>query len=360
MGCRLNGSTLKYLAGVADLARLDLEAAAITLVSQDGQMTACYAGMYARGLRRGEAGTPDFSISISAVQFKDLAAMFTDEESVAMIRNEAGLLMQSRHSHATLRQWGEESEFPTFDRSAVDFAARLPANVLISEIDAAQEFTAESMLRPALTGIRLVFGDVAMPKGKAERNKLHIEASDGFAVLFQADVDATVKGEGELVVPTSDFILGARLTADGDAILLKPRGEQAVVIYNATALFRSSLIAAPWPNIDRIVNVTHTSRLQVEAAQVRNLTAGVKTLGSGPEVSVTNKKGRVEFRTESEAGSYSTTVKGKVDVPMRYGAEYLSKLVKLGPVLDFNVPAVADDPTLVVSEHRRCWIMPRG
>lgn len=344
----MNGSALKYLAGVSDIARLDLEAAAVTIRSERGEMTACYAGAYARGLRRTQTDAQDFSISISAARFKTLASMFSDEEDVLIKPVDNALGMATRSTSTRLQRWGEESEFPSFDRDAVDFAARLPANVLISEIDAAQEFTAESMLRPALTGIRLDFQD-----------RLKISAFDGFGALFESVVKARIKGEGTIIVPTDDFILGAKLVADGDAVVVKPKGQQAVVIYNSKALFRSSLIVSAWPDITAIKETETPIHFKVDASQIRNLAAGAKALESGPDIEVSQQGSRILFSARSEAGAFTTAVKGKLQQPLRYDAATLSKAVKLGPVLDFHAPIRPDSPTRIESEHRRCWIMTR-
>ena len=346
----MNGIVLKYLAGVADLARLDIEAAAITLRCEDGDIAAGYAGMYARGVRRGQGDAPDFSISVNAAQFKTMASMFDDDDTVVIRRDPEGLVMRSRSSNAQLRAWGDETDYPEFDRRNAELVARLPANTLISEIDAAQDFTGESLLRPALTGIRLDF----------ESPHLLFTATDGFTSLYRASVDATVKGAGSIVVPAADFALGAKLIGDGDATIVKPKGENAVIIYNSHALFRSSLIALEWPNLDDVMATKLGARFQVDAAQVRNLVAGAKALGSEPDVLVKPQRGYVLFETSSESGGFTTASKGAIDFEMRFGADVLAKLVKLGSVLSFRAPAVNLKPTLVTSEHRSCWIMMRG
>ena len=105
------GSEIKYLAGVCDLAKLDIEAAAVTLTSEpNGRLSALYAGMYARGSRIAAGDGADFSISINANQFKTLALMFSDEDNVKLERSKLGLRIRSRGSDALLREWGEEGE----------------------------------------------------------------------------------------------------------------------------------------------------------------------------------------------------------------------------------------------------------
>lgn len=346
----MNGSTLHYLAGVAELARLDLEAAAITLRSEAGEIAAGYAGAYARGVRRAQADTPDFSISVSALRFKGLAAMFSEEDSVLVRRGDRFLTLRSKTTDAKLMESSQESEYPDFNRDNVELAARLPAAALISEIEVAQEFCAESMLRPAFTGIHLEF----LP------GILRITASDGFTAVYQAEVPARVKGRGWIVVPTADFLLGSRLIADGDAVIAKPKGENVVIIYNGKALFRSSVIAAVWPSLDWLDLQDPKNHLVVDASQIRNLVAGAKALSSGPEVTVYSQKGHVLFASQSEAGEFTTAIKGTLPAsPMFFDAETLAKLVRLGPVLDFFVPNEPQLPSRVEADHRKAWITTR-
>lgn len=345
----MNGATLRFLSGVADIARLDLEAAAVTLRSQGGELQAIYAGAYARGVRYAQADVPDFSISVNAGRFKVLASMFLEEDTVAVRHLGTRLGLSSKTSQASLQQWGEESDPPAFDRDNVEFVARLKAATFIGEIEAAQEFTAESVLRPALTGIRLDFQD-----------KLRVTAFDGFGALYESEVSAKIRGEGAMIVPTADFVLGARLIADGDIIVVKPKGQQAAILYNSKALFRSSLIALPWPETSSIQRFDQQTQFKVEAFQIRNLVAGAKALESGPDIEVKAQKGHVLFSAESEAGAFTTAVKGALNAPLRFDAATLAKVTRLGPVLDFFVPDSPNLATRVESEHRKAWIMTRA
>lgn len=348
----MNGKQIKYLAGVAELAKLDIEAAAITLRSDSGTITAVYAGMYARGSRSTDSDGVEFETSVNANQFKTLALMFSDEETVKLTPQPSnkGLRIISRGSSALFHQWGEVEDGPIISRK-VELGAALPASSLVEEIEAASSFVSDSHLRPALMGIRFEF---------ATDGVLVFMASDGNSAFYLAGTKAKTKGTGAFVVPAEDFLLGARLVADKTVSVYKPQGEQAVIMTSKNASFRSSLIAAPWPELR---NIMHSPRaaasFKVESAQLRNLVSGAKALGSGPDIEVSETKGRIMFKTESEAGSFSTTVQGAFEGSMRYGVDSMAKVIKLGPVLDFYVPSKPEQPTVVEAGTRKCWILTR-
>lgn len=346
----MNGSVIKYLAGVADLAALDIEAAAVTLTSKSsGEISAFYDGMYAKGLRKETGDGADFSVSINANQFKTLALMFSDDDNVLLDRSKTGLVIKSRYTNASLREWGERGDVDDLmPKNAPELIAALPADSLQSEIDAAAGFASDSQLRPALTGIRFSFDGA-----------LTLTATDGDTAFYVSTTHAKTKGKGDFIVPTEDFLRGARLVTGGNVRVYKPNNHGAVVIYNNRSVFRSVLINAPWPDLTDLMKKRPTAHFQVEAAQLRNLVSGAKALGSGPDINVVPAKGRVVFKTESDSGNFSTAVKGNLTNSLRYGVESMAKVIKLGPVLDFYVPEKAYEPTIVECGDRRCWILTR-
>ena len=348
----MNGQSIKFLAGVCDLARLDIEAAAVTLRSEpSGSISALYAGMYARGSRAATGDGAEFSISVNANQFKTLALMFNDEDNARLERGKTGLRIRSKSSDALLREWGEEAEDDLRERKEYDLMAGLPADSLQSEVEAAAGFTSDSHLRPAFTGILFDFN-----------GKMSLIASDGNSAFYTSETTAKTSGKGSFIVPTEDFLLGSRLVTGGNARVYKPKGQDAVVIYNNRAVFRSTLIIAPWPDTQKIMKERPSTHFKIEAAQLRNLVSAVKSLdhpGNDPFIEVSSAKGRVFFKTSSHAGSFSTSVKGTITETLHYMPESMAKVIKLGPVLDFYVPEKAYEPTIVECGQRRCWILTR-
>lgn len=361
----MNGETLRYLADVADLARLDLDAAALTLSLSRRRFMARYSGAYARGYRQYTVEPKDageFEISVSANRFKTLAGMFADTESVTVEPQEGGLSLRAPNFRAELATWGEAGDPPEVDRKALEFTATLNADELISEIDSASEFTADSYLRQALTGLWLEF----KPK------TLIIRAFDGFGALYESKIEAEITGKGVMVVPTDDFRQGARLIGSGKVVIGKPQGEDAVVLYKLreaddvkdarkTALFRSSIYATDWPDIGPIMKPRDpVAEFTVERTQVRNLITSAKVLETGPDIDLRPRgKNNIEFSAQSEAGRFTATVKGNLPNAIKYDRDAIAKVLTLGLQLDFAIPSKPNEPTLVTADQRRCWIVTR-
>lgn len=347
----MNGLILKHLAGVSDLARLDIEAAGVTLEAKDNMLTAGYTGGYARGYRALPISEDlEFSVSVSALRFKTIVSMFTDEDKVFIDVTDAGLDIRTKGSKAVLNHWGEVNDFAELDKRNLEFSARLPTEDLIREIETAAEFVSESQTNPAITGIKIAFG-----------KELEFMSYDGGGALYRSRVNARVKGHGELIVPTQDFLLGAKLIGTGDTILAKPRGSDAIALFSKEALFRSSLISAPFPDLSRVTRQQPSASFTVEAGMIRNLVACAKALDAGPDIEVrANKNGTdVLFGSESESGSFTVSAKGRLANALHYDAVTLGKVTRLGSVLSFAVPTKPTEATLVESDHRCCWIVTR-
>ena len=346
----MNAGTFRYLAAVSDLAKLDLEVAGVTLRAADSAVEAVYAGNYARGKRRAEYDGKPFEISVSASRFKAIAGMFaSDDEEIRLEPIGDSLRVSSRVLRVTLQQWGAPSDAPLLDTSNIELAGRMPAGELISEVETAIAFVSDSQMRQELTGIRLDF----------MRGALRIMAYDGAAVAFESTIPMKTRGEGTILVPSQDFLLGARLIATGDAIIAKPQDAPAIAIYNDTSLFRSSALSGSWPDLSRLFAKRKTARFQVEAATIRNICAAAKAFESGPDVRVTPVGELIRFDIESESGKFTAAVKGSISSPLIYDVDALSKAVRIGAVLNFDVPSEAWEPTVISCDRRKCWVVTR-
>lgn len=353
----MKGSELRYLAGVADLARLDLEAASATLIATGGDVTAIYRGLYAYGDRvvRGTKTEP-FTAHINAAQFKALAAMFVEDDEVRLSYDpKRGVSLSSKQTATTLKEWGEAVDhLSPPDLKSLEMQCSISGPALASELETALDFVSESHTRPAFTGIRLAW----------QRSAMRVMAYDGVAALYLSIVpDIEVKGQAELILPAKDIALGGKLIAENapkKTMIEKPKGEEALYIYNAKSLFRSPTVRAEWPNTSELTaEMQESTSFDVESAQIKNLTAGVRVFGAGPDIDVSEIKGRVLFQSRSDMGSFTTAVRGSLKAPLKYDAETLSKVTKLGPVLRFHVPDQPYKPTIVQAGHRKCWVQTR-
>lgn len=353
----MEGRQLKFISGVADLAKLDTEAAGLTLHASDGMIQACYAGAYVRGYRTDAIKEDflEFTASVSALRFKTIVGMFSDEDDVRVTVVEEGLRIRSRSSDAVLTQWGEIAEVPEYDEDDAELMVLLPARQVIEEIETAAEFVSDSQKNQATTGIRMTFSKAG----------IQLMAYDGAGALYQSTIETRVKGRGSIIVPTQDFLRGARLVGEGDCRIVKPNGADAVVLAGERALFRAATFATPWPDVSEIIAQRPGRSFQVESYMLRNLVTSAKTLDGGPDISVRANKGHVLFSSESESGSFTVAARGEIDKPLVYDAETLGKVTRLGPMLKFSVPQEAERATIVelnqkdLRNHRKCWVLTR-
>jgi hypothetical protein len=104
-----------------------------------------------------------------------------------------------------------------------------------------------------------------------------------------------------------------------------------------------------------------TGALKIEAAALRNIVDSARALDTGPDVDVKPGKGNnVVFSVRSEVGSFAVAVDGSITTPsLRYHVLALSRVVKMGSILDFVIPSQNFRPTLITSENRKCWMMTR-
>jgi len=355
----LNGSTLHYLAGVADLVKLDIEAAALSLRAEDGRISASYTANYAGGKRIAEYQGDTFLLSVSAGRFKTLVSMFDadDEVQCAVVGTEGdpGLRLRSKRMTTTLRIWGQAAGEPVaIKRRDAEFAFRMPVGELISELEIASAFIAETAAHGALMqGIKF----------DLDNGRLRLLASDRVSVLYESAIRVSGEGQGSVVLPAQDALLGARLVAEGDVIIAKGRDSDIVSFQGGNALFRSATFAGEWPDMSRVTQKRKAaSTLTIESAALRNIVDGSKALDTGPDVDVNqgrNGRGAV-LSIAGESGSFAVAVEGTLQTPrLRYDRAALSRVVKMGSVLTFNATEKNFEPTLITSEHRRCWVMTR-
>lgn len=353
---------LKYLAGVSDLARLDFEAAALTIRAEAGYVSALYRGDYSGGYRQArmvDEKVQDFEVSLSATRFRQLANLFPDEVDVTIVLQKDELVLRSREANVRMQRWGDvtpETDVVPEDISKVkaELRARIPLAALLTEMDIASTYVADSSLRPALTGIKLDF---------AKGNRLYVTAFDGFGLLFKSELEALrVQGVGSVIVPGLDFPLGLRLIqSDGDAVILKLADSDKVIIYTpaVSAYFNCALINSAWPDLHEVEEMQPVgTNITLTGDQIRALAASGRAFET-KEVSLSANNGRSAFSLESEAGGYSSRVKGNVAATMQYDLESLAKVAKLGDRIDLTVPPTSAAPTIAVAGTRRCWVVAR-
>jgi len=358
------GKQLKYLAGVADIARMDFESAALTLNSEDGKLTSIYIGGFSSGWREVDDDSlvdNEFNVSVHALKFKAVASLFADDESIILdLSNPDSLKLRSKHSQATLQRWSEEtSRADVWEDDEVKdplFGFRMQAAALVTEVDVASGFVSENSIKAIFTGVRL----------QVSKKQARLTAFDGFGCLVESYLDCKTRGEGETTPPSADFMLGLKLVAGAnDIIVARPRNRDAVVVYNSdrSAMFRCSVIADKWPSTEKITDAPIVgTELKMPLESVKNLTTGGKVFDTG-EIILEPVGNMTRFIVRAdEGGEYTTRIKGAIEHRSIYDLTMFARVAHLDSEIKLTVPPSSVYPTVAVSKHgnRRAWLVARN
>lgn len=356
----MNGADLRYLTGVASLVRLDIEAAALTLISDGTKLTALYVGNYSGGWRDIEQLAPVFTISLNAAKASQAAALFEGDEEITIkaigLPYPDSIQLTGKSSRVSLQKWNEPNAIEDvgrrFGRDDIDAAVILSGESFLEEITIAAEFTAETTMRPIFNGIRL--------QNRSE-NTLVLTAYDGSGLLYQSEIEiGKITGQIDVVVADKDLLLGLKLvTEPGDLMLSVLKGGTALVIRNAAnpiSLFRCATLSGSWPNMSTLTDSPITgSRHSISSNGLKALANAGKFLDE-IEISLEPVKNSSVFKIQSTSGSYLCSLKGRVAQKMIYNADLLAKLYKIADEVDLIVPAVPESPTFAEAGSRHCWI----
>lgn len=351
------GRHLRFLAEVADLARLDFEAASISLITQGDSLYSRYKGSYSGGQRWltqeevGEVPLPDLNVAVSALQFKSLVGLMDDESEVEVIVRDNGIRLISgeRNIDLALRAGGVDDLEPHDVEG--DLIAMTTVQVFQREAETASEFAARSMARPVLTGLRVI--------GSAD-GRLAIEASDGISALYLAKFAIDQSQQFELIVPAFDTVLGLKLIREGPvAVLRSPRGNQLILV-GQRAIFRSSVVMGEWPNSSRIrQEVIRQEPIQIPAGILRALVSGVRILGTSNDLILKGDGTMLRLETSSsEMGAFRDAVPSAVQGTFIYDVGNFLLALNLGGAVLLHLPkeGAVGVPTLLESGHRQYWI----
>lgn len=342
------GSQLKFLAEVADLARLDFEAAAITLVNHEGRLVSRYQGAYSSGQRWLDIpDAPMISLAVSAMQFKSLASLFDPDEEVIVTEISKGLNLKSNRFKIDLNAHGQPEGIEPYEPIEQNYVIA-PVPTLLRELECASEFSARSMARPVLTGLRI----------SGQDGKLDVQSSDGISSLFETVIDVEGDSSIDMVVPAYDLVLGLRLLDSGMAKLMKTTTPaNRVALYGQSAIFQSSILTGTWPEFAKIRQERKRQEVKISTAFIRSLVQSVRILGTSNDLRL---RGDGEFlyleTIEGESGRFEAKIESDVQGTYTFDVGSFLLAQGLGSELQFKLPNEGGVPTLVESGTRKYWI----
>lgn len=343
----MKGRQLHYLAEVADLARLDFEAASITLVNHEGRMVSRYKGAYSSGQRWFDGATAipdDLCVAVSAMRFKSLAGLFTDEEDIRIIHEGSKIRLQSTVKGIDLNLMGEPDGLEPYAPIDTDYI-EAPVNDVLREIETSAEFSARSMARPVLTGIKI----------EGREGVLKIESSDGVSTLFESEVPVQGETDLDMVVPGYDFVLGLRLISEGSVKIF--RSGTRVTLYGDNATFTSVLLNGVWPDFSKVRQEQERQPVTLESHLVRACVQSVRILGTSNDLRLRGDGENLFLETvEGEAGHFEAKIPSTINGTYTYDVGAFLLAQELGSELIVQLPEQPKIPTLVESGKRRFWI----
>lgn len=347
----MKGSQLQFLAEVADLARLDFEAASITLITYEKRLVSRYQGAYSSGqrwleLKDIENPPPKLATTVSAMQFKSLVGLFSDEEEVDVSVRGTKIHLQSQIKGIDMSIRGEPEGVEPFEPPSDEWV-EAPVSVVLREIECASEFSARSMAKPILTGLRIV----------GQNGRLGIQSSDGVSTLFETRIAVNGGQQMDMITPGYDLVLGLKLLGTGNVKLLRMPNVQRVGLYGDSAVFQSSLLAGTWPDFSKVRQPHHRQSVKINSSLVRSLVQSVRILGASNDLRLRSDGENLHLETvEAEAGSFDAKIASNVQGTYTFDVGSFLLAQSLGPELVVQLPNEGRVPTLIEAGQRRFWI----
>ena len=340
----MQATELQLLAAVADtVPATRVRAKTVSLVGDGSCLRVYHQGAYASALRTLEPFGTELAIEVAAAQFKQIAALFPDEDDVQV-------LVESNK----LRLVGSSSEFK------IDGTAKTPSytppnlptesagyNVvdtaaLRAEIDLALEFAAEAgHHKQILTGVQLRFTP----------GSLNIITLDGVGMLFASRIPAREGSAGQCCVPAL-IAASLRLHTD-EAVRVELLGRRLVTT-SSHARFDCTTLAGELPSIARLTAPTERFGVDIPADALKTVVTAAKSFES-VAVEIAAADGSVLLRTVEDTARVS--IPGTAFGATPFIPDVLAKATKLGAEQHWEIAHVTA-PALVTAEGRKLYCMP--
>lgn len=343
----MQGQSLKWLAKVCDLARVDIDSSAPVLLESDGEtLSVHYRGQYSSASRTvREDDLAVFNAVLGAKQFKDAVSLLDDDADVSFRQTPSGMTLQTKGFRFQLRkELREVDPLVPSDGRLVTVSGKL-----LGEVTLASKFVATSLARAIFTGIKLTL----------HQDRVEVEASDGYGLLFRSSVDASggPKKPISVVVPTYDFQLGTQIVGAAENIYLAVDPGHTISLTTEAAAFDCSLLTGEWPRLE-LKSSNLAQQLEINTSILRQAVSAARVLESGRELTFaqTERKGWLTLSAESEKGRFETAVRGRVPKTLVYDVDALGKISEMGSEgIVFEIEL--DAPLHVHNGDRHAWLL---
>lgn len=305
---------LKRLSDAAEVSKLDLSPGAMTIAPIPGGTLAYYGGTYtAAGVTVAIPNALESPVSVSALEFRDLTALFDDEADVTLSVDGSKLILRAGKRKVSLlfngtpdyTQWAEV-------RAVQGASVRTSKDSILRELGIASGIAAVTLTVPILTGIRLV------GKGKGAG----IQAANGSSLVFQSAFAGTAEGEFEAIIPAKDIITVLPVVRDETdlTMILQQRGEtgKTLILRGENSIVKIAILAGAWPKtmIEALSKIQFDEPLSVPVSAIRSLATATRVYKASNDAIIrpsAEAEGFVTLETaESEMGQFQETVPGTI------------------------------------------------
>jgi hypothetical protein len=343
----MTGEELAFLAGTADLARLEFASPRLTLWTEEGKLYAQYAGAYSSGCRwvNIDKAVSALDIDVDSAQFKHLAGTFPRDAQVRISRTPTSLVLRSDRNNHQLRSFPSQGRQPipgmgNSSEESVELAT-CDALKLLTEVDLGADLDAHNS--QGVSGLNLAFNKA--------KHYLRLMSYNGFSALFIAQIDCDdVATDQSMVVPSQDFAKGLHLLSAGLVQLSLNAGR--LILRSERGWFSCPTENREWPNFSAMLKKNESQTVLFQTDQVKSATKSASILGAAMDIEVTGTEHGVVLKTAaSEAGQFATAVEGSLDGSFWFAAEDLAFAAKMSDE-ELHIEISSKAPAVVRTERR--------
>lgn len=307
----MEGRTLKRLAEVGEMSKLDLSPGAVTLSPIDGGVLSWYSGVSAAG--GVEAQVSDGlsrPVSVYSSEFKEIAGLFDDDVDVKLKPDASELVLQAGTRRVALRYLEKpDTSVYTQIRDHLASTITVDRDEFYREMQYAAQVTAVTMTTPVLTGIRIT----------ANKSAMGFQAMNGSSLVFQAAIKAEASEEFQIVAPTNDMLTALRLL-DSEIIGIHQTGRSIVIQGTGGVVKLSTLDPKPWPTnaVTKLRELEFTESVTIPAASIRAIAAAVRAYKATNDVVIrpSQAAGKALLETRaSEMGQFQEVISASLSKP---------------------------------------------
>lgn len=307
----MKAQLLKRLADVADVSKLDLTPGAMTLAPVEEGTLGWYAGPYSAGgivVPVLEALTEP--VAIAATEFRDLVALFDDDQDVRLKADETALVLTAGKRRVSIRYLGKP-EFSQWQviRSVEGPYCSGPRDVLLRELGTASGIASVSLTNPILTGIRLF-----SLSGAAA-----VEAANGSSLVFESGFAADSKEQFDALIPAKDIMTAIGVVREEEilTLILQSRGNAgfSLIVKGKSSILKLAILAGNWPKMEQLKKLEFTEALSLPTSAIRSLAIAARAYKASNDAIIrpSSTPGFVILETqESEMGQFQEGFPGEI------------------------------------------------